>query len=162
MENPFDAEKLQRPTFLTVLCILTFVSTGWGILSGVFSLFTKNLFDGNMQMEQFNSMSGENHSPFISQLMGSTMEMLQVSVVYGTQINLCNLVLTVITLIGAIQMYNLKRLGFYLYVAAQVLMLFIWPYFAGFSMILVMSMIVSALFTTIFIILYALNLKYMK
>lgn len=162
MENPFDTEKLQRPTFLTVLCILTFVNTGWGILSGVFSLFTKNLFDGNMQMEQFNSMSGENHSPFISQLIGSTMEMLQVSVVYGTQINLCNLVLTVITLIGAIQMYNLKHLGFYLYVAAQVLMLFIWPYFAGFSMILVMSMIVSALFTTIFIILYALNLKYMK
>lgn len=162
MENPFDTGKLQRPTFLTVLCILTFISTGWGILSGLFSLFTKNLFNGDMQMDQFNSMNGDNYSPFISQLIGSTMEMLQASVIYGTQINLCNLVLAIITLIGAIQMYNLKRLGFYLYVAAQVLMLFIWPYFAGFSMIVVMSMTVSALFTTIFIILYALNFKYMK
>lgn len=115
-----------------------------------------------MQMEQFSSMQDSSNSPFISQLMSSTMDMLQTSAVYGLQINLANLVLTVGTLIGAILMFNLRRIGFFIYIAAQVLMLFIWPYFAGFTMVLVMSLIVSALFTTVFIILYGLNFKHMK
>ena len=42
MENPFEEQqnKLQRPTFLLVLCILTFIGSGWGTLSNLFSVFT--------------------------------------------------------------------------------------------------------------------------
>ena len=38
MENPFETEKAVRPTFLTVLCILTFIGSGWGTVSNLFSL----------------------------------------------------------------------------------------------------------------------------
>ena len=52
MENPFEEQqnKLQRPTFLLVLCILTFIGSGWGTLSNLFSVFTAGLTDSSMQM----------------------------------------------------------------------------------------------------------------
>ena len=42
MENPFEEQQnqFQRPTFLLVLCILTFIGSGWGTLSNLFSVFT--------------------------------------------------------------------------------------------------------------------------
>lgn len=59
-------------------------------------------------------------------------------------------------------MFRLKRIGFYFYTAAQVLMLGITPIFIGFSLITITSLIFSAIFALLFIILYAVNLKYMK
>ncbi len=58
MENPFEEQqnKLQRPTFLLVLCILTFIGSGWGTLSNLFSVFTAGLTDSSMQMEHYSSM----------------------------------------------------------------------------------------------------------
>ncbi len=38
MENPFNVEKPVRPTFLTVLCILTFIGSGWGLINNLFQL----------------------------------------------------------------------------------------------------------------------------
>ena len=38
MENPFGVERPVRPTFLTVLCILTFIGSGWGLLNNLFQL----------------------------------------------------------------------------------------------------------------------------
>ena len=35
MENPFSAERPVRPTFLTVLCILTFIGSGWGLINNL-------------------------------------------------------------------------------------------------------------------------------
>ncbi|MFR5958710.1 MAG: hypothetical protein ACLUHA_03330, partial [Bacteroides stercoris] len=37
------------------------------------------------------------------------------------------------SLLGAILMFQLRRIGFYFYTAAQILMLFVLPYFAGFN-----------------------------
>ncbi len=53
MENPFEEQQnqFQRPTFLLVLCILTFIGSGWGTLSNLFSVFTAGLTDSSMQME---------------------------------------------------------------------------------------------------------------
>lgn len=58
MENPFEEQQnqFQRPTFLLVLCILTFIGSGWGTLSNLFSVFTAGLTDSSMQMEHYSSM----------------------------------------------------------------------------------------------------------
>ena len=45
----------KRPAFITVLCILTFVGAGIGILSGIYSLLTvQNTIE---TLERFNSLS---------------------------------------------------------------------------------------------------------
>lgn len=167
MENPFDVQvnKPQRPTFLVVLCILTFIGSGWSILSNLFSLFTGSILDSNMQIEQYSEMIGDiengGTSSFISSILNSTMDILQVTASHALEINTMQFVLGLISLLGAVLMFQLRRLGFYLYTAAQILTLFILPYFAGFSPLVVFLMLWSALFSLAFIIMYAVNLKYM-
>ena len=79
MENPFEEQqnKLQRPTFLLVLCILTFIGSGWGTLSNLFSVFTAGLTDSSMQMEHYssmlNSMDQGAGSAVLSDILNSTM-----------------------------------------------------------------------------------------
>lgn len=167
MENPFEEQqnKLQRPTFLLVLCILTFIGSGWGTLSNLFSVFTAGLTDSSMQMEHYSSMlNGMDQgagSAVLSDILNSTMASLQATFVHAREIAVVSLVLSVISLLGAILMFQLRRLGFYLYTAAQILALFVLPYFAGFSMYVLIVMFFSGLISLLFIILYAVNLKYM-
>ena len=59
MENPFDEQQrpIQRPTFLMVLCILTFIGSGWGVLSNLYSVFTSGFMDNaTLHMEQYSNM----------------------------------------------------------------------------------------------------------
>ena len=141
MENPFEEQqnKLQRPTFLLVLCILTFIGSGWGTLSNLFSVFTAGLTDSSMQMEHYssmlNGMDQGGDSAVLSDILSSTMASLQATFVHAKEIAVINLVLSVISLLGAILMFQLRRIGFYFYTAAQILMLFVLPYFAGFTCI---------------------------
>lgn len=168
MENPFEEQqnKPQRPTFLLVLCILTFIGSGWSVLSNLFSLFTAGLMDSTMHMEQYSNMVGEiensGTSSFISGFLNSSMEVLQATAAHAREIAGIGLVLGLVTLLGAILMYQLRRSGFYLYVAAQILALFVMPYFAGFSSLVIIGMLWSAFLSAVFIVLYGLNLRYMK
>lgn len=166
MENPFEENKMKRPTFLTVLCILTFIGSGWGVLSQLFSLFTAGMVDSNVQMEQYSNMvenmENSGTASFLSGFLSSTQEVLQATMMHAKEIAIISLILSVFSLCGAILMFNLKRIGFYFYTVAQILMLFVTPYFAGFSMIVITGMIFSAIFAVLFIILYSLNFKYMR
>jgi len=162
MENPFEEQQnqFQRPTFLLVLCI------GWGTLSNLFSVFTAGLTDSSMQMEHYssmlNGMDQGGDSAVLSDILSSTMASLQATFVHAKEIAVINLVLSVISLLGAILMFQLRRIGFYFYTAAQILMLFVLPYFAGFNFMVLAGMLFSAIFAVIFIVMYALNLKYMR
>ena len=162
MENPFEtqATRAKRPTFLTVLCILTFIGSGWGVLGSIFNFFTADVINGDLYMETYNSMVGD-IEPDPYGLTQSIVDQLSTSLAHGKEIATMNLVLSLISLLGAILMFNLRRIGFFLYTAAQILMLFVMPYFAGFSMMTVIGTIGSGFITLIFIILYAVNLKHM-
>lgn len=169
MENPFDEQenKKQRPTFLMVLCILTFIGSGWGILSNLYSVFMAGVLNGgNFQMEQYstmmNEMEGEGLGSFWSNFLSSSMEVAQIAMMHAREIAIMQLVLSIVSLVGAILMFQLRRLGFYLYVAAQIIMLFVLPYFAGFSSIVIISLVGSAFLSLIFIVMYAVNVKYMN
>lgn len=158
MENPFDENEKKRPTMLNVICILTFIGSGWSVLSGLTSLFSGN--NSEQSMQAFYSMANAN--PAMADMVNSAMEFMQAIVNHATQINLTSLVLSVASLMGAILMYRLKRIGFYLYAAAQVIALFVYPYFVGFSFITIVMFAFSAVFAALFIILYAVNLKHLK
>lgn len=167
MENPFEEKQNSpvRPTFLLVICILTFIGSGWSVLSNLFSLFTAGMMDGSLQMEQYSNMmeniEGSASSSFLTGFLNSSMEVLQATAAHAREIAVMQLVLSVISLLGAIMMLQLRRFGFYLYTAVQILALFVLPYFAGFSTLVVIGMLWSAFISLIFIILYAVNLRYM-
>lgn len=162
MENPFN-DKPVRPTFITVLCILTFIGSGWKAVSNLISIFTYNLGNTMLQIEQISDATNNQYgnNAFLNGIFNSSVEVLKITAEYGREIAIMSLVLSLLSIVGAILMFNLRRSGFYFYVAAQSLLLFIVPYFTGFSLLIFTGILFSSIPTLIFIILYAVNLKHM-
>jgi len=122
-----QVEVKKRPAFLTVLCILTFIGSGLVLLGGLLVILA-----GAALSEFFASIPG------MTQATGNIMPLI-ISVVFSA-----------VSLFGAIMMWQLKKLGFYIYVAAQVIMV-------AFSF-----SVMGLIFTLLFIVLYFLNFKHMK
>ncbi|MBC5620501.1 hypothetical protein [Butyricimonas hominis] len=163
MENPFETEKPVRPTFLTVLCILTFIGSGWGTVSNLFSLVAFSPEAIVAQIQQITTMTGTEGAPsWMSSFMGSSIEMLQTTIKHAIPIYSLLTLFALMSLSGAILMFNLKRTGFYLYTFAQIAQLFVLPMYSGWNMVVMASMIVSGFFALLFIILYGVNLSKMR
>ncbi len=130
-ENVTTANANQRPTFLTVLCILTFIGSGLGILGSLFLVLGMGAILGAL-----GSLGG--------------------AATGGTAYAVIGLILSIASLVGAIQMWKLKKTGFYIYTAANVIGILLPVFFGlGFSAI-------GAIIPVLFIVLYGLNLKHMK
>jgi hypothetical protein len=127
MEEQNVQETNQRPTFLTVLCILTFIGSGLGVLFSLFGIF--GIGASNSLISNYGGVAATESG------------MLKPVLI---------LVFSAVSLYGAIMMWGLKKLGFYLYVAAQILIVAF-----GFSWI-------ALFFAALFIVLYGLNLKHLQ
>lgn len=140
MKNPFQTapQKNLRPTFLTVLCVLTFVGSGYSIFVELTGLFADRIVDSD-EILKYITLMGDLHAH---------------------EIYILNLGMSLAGLLGAILMFLLRRSGFYLYAAAQILSFFVIPYSDDFFWLSLMA--VSAVFSLLFIILYGLNLKHLK
>ncbi len=134
--NNVPQAKAARPTLLTVLCILTFIGSG---LSVLLYLLATLMF--GVMAEVLTSIPG----------MGAIAD-------GGMILFIVMFVLAFVSLFGAIKMWGLKKIGFYLYTAAQILMIIV-PF------ILIPGLpvaVLSIVFTILFIVLYGLNLKVMS
>lgn len=165
MENPFNENEIRRPAFLIVLCVLTFIGSGWGVMSNLFSMFMAGVVNPEVHIEQYSEIVGafEKRGSFmLSGFLDSSVQYLMAEAAHAKEIAMGSFVLEFISLTGAILMFQLRRLGFYLYAAAQVLLLFVLPYFVGFHLVALVVLFFSGIFSLLFIVLYGLNLKYMK
>ena len=124
-----------RPTFLTVLCILTFIGSGLTALLLLIGLVAAGAASGVLSS-----------IPGMGDIGG-----------LGTGYFLIVLVLALASLYGAIMMWQLKKMGFYLYSGANVISLFI-PMILASGKFPIFGLVITALF----IILYGLNLKHLK
>lgn len=87
MENPFNVEKPVRSPFLTVLCILTFIGSGWGLINNLFQLamFTPERLVA--QIQQITTMAGVEAQPsWVSSMLSSSLEVLQTTIMHGKAI----------------------------------------------------------------------------
>jgi hypothetical protein len=167
MENPDALVPQKRPQLLQVICILSFISCGILILIGLFDF--KNLFmsveeilaEEKMQMLQ--QMYPESYEAAVKAL-----QFKNVNAIFG--------VLTpILSLIGVLLMWNLKKQGFFIYVFAEILPYVLIMFTTGFASLANMGgmmenfqsiinvvLILVVLIDILFIILYALNLKHMS
>jgi hypothetical protein len=148
--NPSDVIK-KRPAFLTVLCILSFVGIGIGFISALYSIFT---FSRSVElMNQYGDMMSS--SPF-----GGMMDSL---VKWGQTLYIIQLIANLICLAGVLMMWNLKRMGYFIYVIGEIA-----PAIASFALIGgygplgTFAMMIGLIFPIAFIIMYGLNLKQMS
>ena len=156
-ENNSGAEAPKRPTFITVLCILTWVGCGIGIVMSVLAFVAAKAASGmvgmanDMAAAAGEGMTAEGSAAVAA--MNSGMTNVYISLAGG-------LIGSVLCLLGSLQMWKLKKMGFYVYVAGQVIAMaipFIFPVMAGMGGMGVVGMI----FPIVFIVLYGINLKHM-
>jgi hypothetical protein len=145
-----------RPTFLTVLCILTWVGSAIQMVSGVIAgLFVgaastiKDAAESSMENMDANAAATA-ASDAADKALGSASTIMIVAIICA-----------ILCIVGAVMMWKLKKTGFYVYVAGEL----IYPIV---SMILLGSMgggamgVLGLILPIVFVVLYGLNLKSMK
>jgi len=145
-----------RPTLLTVICILSFIGIGFSTIWGIITSLAGAAMSagGEMINEAVTEAGGTADTAAMEEAGGGVM-------IYGVLIVLG----AIVSLIGVIQMWKLKKKGFFMYIIGQVLSIA-----SGFFLEVmdpvtgetVSGFSVGSLFMPlIFIILYGINLKHM-
>jgi len=147
-----------RPTFLLVLCILSWVGIGFGLLIGVYTLWFARVTSGIYEsFDNPNTMGVFSESPEIQYAMRAAK--------YAWTFAIIGVVSNLLCLAGTIVMFNMKKVGFYIYLIAQVTPIII--YFVimnslAFSNWLGLSGYFIYFINITFVVMYGLNVKYMK
>jgi hypothetical protein len=137
----------QRPTFLTVLCILSFISAGIAIILLLLATLFAGAVTAGSSMVDTTGMAAEGQAA--------------VEVAKGQIGNVwlylgLGITMVIVSLMGVIKMWKLKKNGFYMYTGAAVAGIIVdIAVGSGFS-------VMGTIFTVAFIVMYAANLKAMK
>lgn len=140
LDSSGDAGTGERPVFLTVLCILSFVAAGLGILGYIAAFALMGAAEGltNAAVANGATVSGP----------GTGMIWAYIIVGFAT---------TILGLVGVIKMWKLQKAGFMLYVAATVVSVVMGIIYSGFG-----PSIVGIVISAGFIVMYQMNTKAMK
>jgi len=155
----------KRPTFLTVICILSFIGSGAGLIFWAYTFFTfENAYP--KQVEQFTEAvemmedAGNDSGYLYNSAVNKLVELEAMSNNLGMITGAYGL-FALLSLIGVFMMFKLMKNGFYLYTFANLFGLLIPLALIDFNAMLTNTMIGGG-FSILFIIMYAVNLKHMK
>jgi len=166
MEELHQQEE-KRPTFLTVLCILTFINIGINLLTLLFQLAVGPTSEEEMLAErveltkatsQLEDAGMDGFAGMMDQLMAMTAE-IQESFYLAM---IVSLVTYLIGLFGALKMFQGQKIGFHLYIIYSLLAvggvyLYISP-----QNIPSISIIFGLILSGIFVFMYSRNLSWLK
>ncbi len=156
-----------RPTFLTVLCILTFIVSAYSIIRNVRALFKTKSFDeegwrGIMdQVEDAVRDSDPQSAKFVEGILDAMSSYMHLSIEYSKLLIGISLVVALLSAFGAYLMYQLKGSGFKIYVAAKVIGIVVPLAIFSFNTIALANAVFAIIIGGIFVILYATQRKYM-
>jgi hypothetical protein len=146
-----STEAAKRPTFLTVLCILSFIAAGLGIIAYI----------GAIALVGAVSAAAGAVGDAMSSEAGAAMEAASAAMSAGPSAGLIwayiivGFITTLVGLFGVIKMWKLQKVGFFIYVGCSVASMVMGMIYSGFS-------VMGVLFPVLFIVLYGMNLKHMK
>lgn len=147
-----------RPVFLTVLCILTWVGAGIGIIFGMIWILMMGAMESTF--EGVASLNQDVPGDFEYEMIDS-FRWMKISYILS-------IVGNIFCLVGALIMWRLKKSGYFIYIFGQALPIagtiltmnnFGGGFFTGFG---IAGVILTSLIPIAFIIMYGLNYKYMK
>lgn len=172
--NTGAAAAPKRPSFLTVLCILSFIGCALGLATGVWGYFSNKTAAASGLGDQVNERldSAMDDAMTNGEMTDQERQMAEsITNALGGGINFDNAataslvggLMCIVCFIGVFMMWNLKKTGFFIYLIGQVVSIaapFIWS--SGLGIFGSMFSMIGAIFPIIFVILYALNLKHMR
>lgn len=156
----------KRPQLLTVLCILSFIMCALGVISGIWGIYQSQPEVMEKNIEQVRAFNPEMADQMENQIIAMADN------TYNKIAHYLGFIYTLLSFLGVMMMWKLKKNGFYLYAIAEIL-----PYagfiFAGkesmkmmgtgasatFGMVIIALMIII---DVVFVGLYAKNLKEMN
>ena len=155
-----------RPTFLTVLCILTFIGSGYGIFNSISSYkgaevavgLTSDIMEDAMDKIE-DEADSESEAAMAQKIVGAVTEGLSVENIKNMAI--ANGISSILCLIGAFLMWGLDKKGFYLYVIGTVAGI-VAPIMIYKGILGAMAGGGIAFFGILFVVLYGLNLKHLR
>ena len=164
MDQTNAQETAQRPTLLTVLCIISFIMGLLGLYNSVQTITkdpTLELEKARVALEQAKADLGSQAEGAAGRFMESAMEVAENAAKNAKQIGISGIVFNLLSLVGVWLMWNLRKNGFWLYTLAALAGIAADTYFLGGGLAAMLSIGFMGFFTVLFIILYAVNLKYM-
>lgn len=158
----------KRPTFLTVLCIITFAVSAYYIFDGVLTIFVSKSFDTAQWQSIVDEMGNalDDADPqtakFIDSMMGAVSETVEKSIQHATTLGILSIIVALLSAYGAYMMYNLRRIGFSIYTGAKILGIVVPLFLLGFNVVTLFIYGLAIVIGFIFVILYGVNRKYMS
>lgn len=148
------------PSTLNTLTILTFIGCGIAYISAIYSFFqSSNIDKQRAEMEEAMDKLGDNE--MATKMMNGSMEVLQKSYDNRYLLLIIGLVFTTFCLLGALQMRKLKKSGYPIYVAGELLPIVFTGILLGFNLLSGMTMIIGAVVAIVFVILYSTQRKHL-
>jgi hypothetical protein len=156
-EEPIVEDKMKRPVFLTVLCILSFIGIVFVIITSLINVFTPS--DSQKMLEKM--------GPMANSILAS---MDYDKYFYYTEINnYVSLIAAFICLMGVLMMWKLKRAGYFIYALGEITPpVIVFILFSDFfsnpllSFAFMVSSVLMSLVAVAFLIMYSVNLKHMS
>jgi hypothetical protein len=162
------AEPKKRPDFLTILCVLSFIGSTFGILSGLADFnnadvkaeLSRQMIEEQKEKAMDKAVTADQKS-FMEKMFSGANELMDT--VKVKQNSLFSIMSNILTLVGAVLMFRLKRTGFGIYVLgigvfiAAPLVIFGPSNIFGLMMTFLLGLI-----GVLFVILYWLNIKHMR
>lgn len=162
LDEPAVQEQ-KRPVFLTVICILTFVGCGIYLISSLVGLF------GNQEAQLRASFELQKGNPATAPMAKAMLMKIPEFMKWSQISNYASLINVALCLTGSLMMWKLKKMGFIIYIAGEVVII---AASIGLYMVVKdvpfmgMTMLITNVFTTLvliaFIIMYGVNLKHMR
>ncbi len=151
-------EPKKRPETLNVISILTFVGSGLAILTQCYSFFTaQSSYDQIVK----NQDKLDQMPDFVKRMMGpDPIGMARKTLETRTPMLILVIVASALCIYGALQMRQLKKVGFPIYVIGEILPFIVYYIFVG--PMPVFSLVFGLLIAGAFIIMYATQLKHLS
>jgi hypothetical protein len=150
-----------RPTLLTVLCILSFIGIGFSLIGSLNNALRPDNFINKVEQSQALLEDYDETGSFLDSLMKMgevDSEMVEKIV----PLSVSAIILSLLLLFGVIQMWNLKKQGFYIYMGVKVLSFIVPIIIVGHNFNSGLALGFGIFFSLLFIFLYSLNLKAME
>lgn len=152
-----------RSQFLTILCIFSLLSCSWGLIESSVALtdpeqVAKTPFTGHKPANEANPDRRDPRTFYEDSGANSDNPMPEDPRVVR-QLSLAQFVYSLVTLIGVVLMFNLRRVGFYVYIVGALLGFALPFYFVGLAS---MGTSFSVFFSVLFAVMYGFCLREMK
>lgn len=167
IDNYSNDERAARPKFLVVLCILSFITLGFGILSALGSVLSgpqtdEQMLDAQVQIAESVSLMRDQGNESFAVFFEQVQDMMEDTNDHHQLATWLNILVLAIGLFGVIRMWKGFRQGFYLYIAYSILGSVVMYFYVSPSHIPMIFPVFSGVLSALFIFLYSRNLHWMR